>query len=249
MRKPLQEIRIPPSYPASLVYLDESGTVSNDRVFVVGAVKIRDHGKFTECVRSIRERYGYYDEFRFNRVNRAKLPMYTELLEGLVSLNLNFAACIVDKEVFDPFALWPQRWEAHVHVSAQLLRGCINRRELTSVLMDMVSAPKGISVEDQVRRLVNRRLRNMAIVTAACLDSRTSDGLQIADLFAGAVAFDCRRRVGLSGNQHSHKAKLVEKFKQQLSVEDLEGRTTRMSVAVFRGPRSRSAAGSTTARS
>lgn len=237
MQKPHAQIRVPPSYPASLIYLDESGTAGNDPVFVIGAVKVRGHGAFASAIRTIRERYGYYDEFRFNRVSRAKLPMYTELLERLAGLSVNFAACIVDTRQYDPYKQWPQRWDAHIHVAGQLLRGCINRQELTCVLMDMVSAPAGVSVEEEVRRDVNRRLRAMAIVTAACLDSKTSDGLQVADLFAGAVAFDHRRRAGDVGRQNSHKAKLTEKFQELLNVEQLLGRTPRLNVAVFTGPK------------
>lgn len=239
MKKPSEEIRVPPSYPASLIYLDESGTVTNDRFYVVGAVKVRDHGAFAGAVRAVRESHKFHEEFRFNRVNRARLPMYAELLETLAGQNLHFAACVVDREVFDPFVRWPQRWEAHANVAAQLLRGCINRREITSVLMDVVTAPKGVSVEEHIRRDVNRRVRNMAIVTAACIDSKTSDGLQVADLFAGAVAFERRRGAGLSGTANSHKARLAEKFREMLNVTSLDGRTPRLNVAVFRRQQSK----------
>jgi hypothetical protein len=39
--------------------------------------------------------------------------------------------------------------------------------------------------------MVNRRMRATVLVTATCVDSARNDGVQLADLMAGAVAHQC----------------------------------------------------------
>lgn len=86
--------------------------------------------------------------------------------------------------------------------------------------MDTISTPQNVALEDVVRGRVNRMLKATSVVTAACLDSRSSDGLQVADLVAGAVGFDRRRVAGVSGKVSSPKGRIVERLKQSVGVED-----------------------------
>jgi len=226
--------KLPAGYPASLIYIDESGVASNDRFFVIGAVKVRNHGEVMRAVRDVRDRHHFFEEFRWTKITRAKLGLYYDLVDQLKRPSLQFAACVVDRQEFDPFQAWPTKWESHAQITAQLLRGCINRRELVSVAMDLISTPRDVAIEDEIRGMVNRRFRNLSVVTAACLDSRSCDGLQLADVLAGAVAFEHRRLNGLSGQPNSNKAKVLDRIKTVLEVETLDGRTPRVNVARFR---------------
>jgi len=229
-----ETIRPPLNYPTSLIYVDESGTVSNDRFFVVGALKVRRHGQLMRSIRSVRDRRDFHGELRFNRVGREALPTYIDIVDQLVTADVHFAACIVDRLARDPFAVQKERWRAQATVTVQLLRGCINQRELVSLACDTVSTPPDVAFEDVVRRRVNRRFGSMSIVTAAMLDSRSSDGLQLVDLVTGATAFQARRAAGLSGNPNSHKARLAGHICAALGVDTLcRGRSRRTNIGTY----------------
>jgi len=189
-------------------------------------------------------RTGFDEEFKFTRISRGKVPAFFELTDLLARPSVHIAACVVDREVFDPSERWKPKWRAHANVTSQLLRGCITQRELVSVCMDLISTPRDVAIEDEIQRMVNTRLGNRPVVTAMCLDSRTSDGLQVAELVAGAVAFEQRRLSGLSGEENSNKAKVLQRLRQAMNVESLAGpRSPRLNVQVFRSPAQRRSGG------
>lgn len=229
-------IKIPIDYPASTIYIDESGTASDDRFFVVGALKLRHHGDTLRAIRAVRDRTGYDHEFKWTKISRGKLPAFFDLVDLLKKRHIHFAACVVDRELFDPFTMFPAKWQAHAYVTAQLLRGCINRRELVAVSMDLISTPPGVAIEDHIRTSVNNKLGNMSVVSAASLDSKTCDGLQLVDVLAGAVAFEHRLKNGLSGNTNSNKAKVLDRVRQRLEVPALDGRTSRVNIVTLQPP-------------
>ena len=239
MKRPVAgtPVEVPQGYPASLIYVDESGTAGNGRFFVVGALKVRKHGELMRAVRSLRDRYDFHGEFHFNTVTRARTPMYLELVELLAEADVHLAATVVDRTIYDPSGRGAERWKVQADVTGRLLCGCINKRELVSVLMDHVSTPPDIAFEDEVRRRVNKRLKNMSVVTAACLNSATSDGLQLTDILTSAVAFEHRRRSGESGAVNSHKARVVSRVREAFGVEELMGRSERVNVVVLAAPR------------
>jgi hypothetical protein len=103
--------------------------------------------------------------------------------------------------------------------------------------MDGISTPPGCSLEDTVRNMTNRRLRATAVVTAAAVDSRTSDLVQVADLAASSILFERRRQAGLSGNPNSHKAKVAARLGAAIGSPGLlDGRVGRANIATYRKP-------------
>jgi hypothetical protein len=232
----VDQIHIPLHYPTSLIYMDESGTAGNGRVFVVGALKVRRHGKLARAARAVRDTTGFADEFRFNRINRTTVHHFKALLETLREADTFFAATIVDRSMSDPLAGHSTRWEAHAEVASQLLRGCINRRELVSVSMDTISTPPTIALEDEIAYRVNRKLRNKSIITAALLDSKTCDCLQLVDVLTSAVACDYRQSVGLQRSVSAHKAAVVEHAKFVLGASAFIGRSERTNIRVWDAP-------------
>ncbi|MBV8219328.1 MAG: DUF3800 domain-containing protein, partial [Solirubrobacterales bacterium] len=217
---------------------DESGSkASASRFFVVAAVKLRDPGKLAREIVSVRDRCDFKrSEFRFSEITRGTLPAYYELVDKLEASNAHIAACVVNKELYDAFKDKRPAWQVHAEVITQLLVGCINQRELVSVLLDGISTPVGVSMADTVRHKVNRKFKNTSIVSAACLDSRSCDGLQVADLVAGAIAFERRRLAGESGNENSNKAKVANRLKAALGgVDFTDQRVGRVNIATYRG--------------
>jgi hypothetical protein len=193
-------------------------------------------------VQHIRDTHGFDGEFKFHQITEGTRPIYNELIDAIEQSDLHLAACIVDASIFDPFGAGEPTWRVHATILGQLLVGCINRVELVSVLMDTISTPRRVALDDVVRGEVNQRLRSTAIVTAACLDSRTCDGLQIADLIAGAVALEHRRGAGLVGNYRSAKSKVADRLKLALGADFGNGRSGRVNVRTYSGPRTARAA-------
>jgi hypothetical protein len=133
----------------------------------------------------------------------------------------------------DPFARSEAEWLAHARITAKLLVGILNRRELASALLDEISTPKGCAFDDTVRDMVNRRMRATSLVTAACVDSACSDGVQLADLVAGAVAHQRGQGCG-TARPTSHKGKIAARLAAAFGVSSFSDvRTDRVNVATL----------------
>ncbi len=241
-RTDASEVQVPPRYPTSLVFMDESGSkTSGGRFFVMSAVKVRKPGQLQRTIRGIRDRHGFDHEFKFAALTRGSQTVFYELIDALVASDACFHATVVNREVHDPFP-GKQQWQVHLEVASQLLVGCINRRELVSVVIDQLSTPEDVAIEEQLRADVNRRLKNGSVVTASMFDSRSNDLLQVADLMASAVGFDRRAKSYHHGQKPASTssakalvaARLMSSF-GRTSFED--GRNDRVNIATLR-PRS-----------
>ncbi len=232
-------VDIPYRYPTAMIYVDESGSkASASKFFVIAAVKLREPGRFGRDIRALRDKTGFESEFRFSNITQGSLVPYYALVDCLAESDAHIVACVVDRAVNDPFKGQPV-WHVQAQVMTQLLVGCINRRELVGVLMDGISTPVDYALDDVVRGMVNKRLKSTSVVTAACLDSRSSDGLQVADLLASAIAFDRRREAGEHGSAgsktNSNKAKVARRL---MTAFDRTGfadcREGRVNIATYR---------------
>jgi hypothetical protein len=245
-------VQVPLKYPTALLYVDESAVkASAGRFFVVGAVKLRRPGQLMRAVRDIRDRHSFRDEFKFSKISRGKFPVFCELIDVLEQSDAHIAACVVDRDKgMDPFTGNSAEWLAHARITATLIVGILNRRELASVLMDEISTPRGCAFDDTVRGMVNRRMRATSLVTAACVDSACNDGVQLADLVAGAVAHQRGQGSG-AASPSSHKGKIAARLAAAFGVSSFDDvRTDRVNVATLgvRGPRTPRRNGESSAR-
>jgi len=228
-------VLVPPKYPTALIYVDESAVkASAGRFFVVGAVKVRKPGQLMRAVRDIRDRHAFHDEFKFNKISRGKFPVFCELIDVLEQSDAHIAACVVDRSHgTDPFVGDSAEWLVHARITAKLLVGILNKRELASVLLDEISTPKDCAFDDTVRDMVNRRMRATSLVTAACVDSACNDGVQLADLVAGAVAHQRGQGNG-TASPTSHKGKVAARLAAAFGVASFtDTRTDRVNVATL----------------
>lgn len=185
---------IPLTYPCATFFLDESGSKgTGGRFVVVGGIKTRKPGHLAREIEAVRDEHRFRGEFKFASMTRRSVPLYRDLIDVIRDSDVHLKAFVIDKRLRDPFADVPL-WDAQATLAAQLLVGSINRHELAAVMMDSVSTPVGVAVEEVVRDKVNERLGSLAVVSCVSLDSRTSVGLQLADLVVGAVAYDRKAR-------------------------------------------------------
>jgi hypothetical protein len=237
----VQPVHVPPRYPTSLIYTDESTAAATaGKFFVVGAVKVRRPGQLMRGIQEIRDRHDFADEFKFTKISRGKFPVFCELINLLEQSDAHIGACVVDsRRGSNPFKAGEASWLVHARITAKLLVGIINRRELASVLMDQVATPKGCAFDDTVRDMTNQRLRCTSLVTAACLDSTSTDGIQVADLVAGAVAHQRQQAAG-GASSTSHKAKIAGRLAASFGVPDFgsDVKTERVNISTH-GTRAR----------
>jgi len=238
---PRPAVQVPLDYPSSTIFMDESGSRANSsRFFVMSAVKVREVGQLLRAVRTVRDRNRFASEFKFSEITQGSICAYYDLIDQVADSDAHLAACVVNRDVFDPFhGPGTDPWRVHADVAAQLLIGCINRRELVGLLMDGLSTPTAVSLEDVVRQQVNRRLGATSIVSAVCCDSKTNDGIQIADVVAGAISFDRRRQLGHDGRRDSKpsspKAKVARRLMEAFSLDDFsDDRQGRINIATLR---------------
>jgi len=120
--------------------------------------------------------------------------------------------------------------------------GIINKRGLAAALLDQVTTPRGCAFDDTVRDMVNARMRATSLIAATCVDSACNDGVQLADLVAGAVAHQCGQSAS-TARPSSHKGKIAARLAAAYGVPSLcDIRTDRVNVAtlgVVPTPRSR----------
>ena len=229
-------VTVPPRYPTAAVFIDESGSrASAHEFFVVAAIKVRQPGRLARAVQGVREQTGFTGEFKFSDINRSSIPVYGELIRVLQESDATIAACVVAGDVYNPFHRRDDPWRVHAEVTSQLLVGCINRRELVGVHLDAITTPVGCSLEDTVRSITNSRLRNTSVISAVCLDSRSNDLLQAADMVAGAIRHE-RLSTLPSAGARGNKGKVAQKLAIAFDRPGLaDGKDSRLNIATYRG--------------
>lgn len=236
-----QHVHVPPGYPTATVFLDESGSKGKD-LFTIGGLKVRKSGLLARNIKDARDRHNFHGELKFQRLNQGSLPFALELIDLLAGSDAHLVATVINPANYDPFRGGVDRWKAHAEIASQLLVGSINRRELISVLLDGISTPRGCSLADTIRDDVNRRLGATSVVSATCLDSRTNDCLQVADLIASSIAFERRRAAGRRGDPASPKGIVAARLGVAFGNVGLrDGRGSRSRIATLRTARRKDA--------
>ncbi|QFP97002.1 hypothetical protein SEA_SUERTE_30 [Gordonia phage Suerte] len=209
-------VAVPASYPCSTFFVDESAAkASGGSYFVVGAIKTRQPGKLLRSLRQVRDETEYDSEFKFSCITRGKLTTYFKLIDALHASDAHLVATVVDRGLSDPFHKNEAEWTTHARLTAKLLVGCLNARELGTALLDSRSTPVGVSFGDTVRSMANHRLGSLGLVSVMCADSRANDGLQLADLVAGAVN---HQRRGSPNAKLSHKGRVAARLAEAFAV-------------------------------
>lgn len=211
---PPSAVKVPSTYPCATLFVDESNSrATSGSFFVVGAVKVRKPGKLLRAIEDVRDKYEHTSEFKFSRISRGKLTTFYKIIDVLEESDAHISACVVDRSIAgNPFSSSDPEWRVHARITAKLLVGSLNEREFGSGILDKRSTPVGVAFDDTVRSMVNQRLRGIGLVSAVCADSECNDGLQLADLVAGSIAYQRRDDASANSNKGRVAARLAAAF-------------------------------------
>lgn len=205
-------------HPTGLRFLDETGSISNDRFFAVGLFACEAPSRFLRSVQKLRDKEHWYSEFHFSGVTNGSLHIYKKLVDLCVaSAGMQFYCFVADRSKADPIVRFGDRWSAYTKMAEQLLIASIKSPCIVSVIADNYSTPDEVLFEEELKASVNRRFGRLAITTVVRLDSKSSDGLQVVDLFTSAVAFEFRANEGLASTSNA-KAELALHVRSALGV-------------------------------
>lgn len=237
MRATTTKIELRRDHRTAAAFLDETGSISQDRFFAVGCLVVPEPSDVLRKLQKLRDKRHWYDEIKWVDLTMTSLPLYRELIDAVASSEARFSCFVADRAAADPVERFGNEWKAYEKLATQLMIGSTRPYELLSVMADNYSTPDHISFEKDLRAEINRRLGSLHAVTVCRLDSKACDGLQVVDVLTGAVAFEHRQAAGLAGSR-SAKARASEYFRQALEVPStLEGvKTTRLNVALYKNP-------------
>lgn len=210
--------KLPKQHPVSTCFLDETGSISNDRFFGVGLVSIDEPSRLLRKVQNLRDRRHWYKEFHFASVTRDTLSLYKELVDvTLEAPGLHFYCFIADRNLADPVVRFGDRWTAYRKMAEQLVVASFPLGAVVSVVADNYSTPASVLFEEELRFSINRRFGRLAVQSVYRADSHAFDGLQVVDLFTSAAAYEFRAAAGLASGSNV-KSQLAEYVRSSIGT-------------------------------
>ncbi|RRD47096.1 DUF3800 domain-containing protein [Tessaracoccus sp. OH4464_COT-324] len=109
-------------------------------------------------------------------------------------------------------------------MAKRLVVANVNRGELVNVFLDLVQTPKGRELASEVKESANRALGARSVLGCYDLDSRSTILLQVADVVAGAIAYERRQWRGevldAPGSETAPKARVSGRLKRAFGSHD-----------------------------
>lgn len=225
---PRPRANLPRDQDTALIFMDESGSISNDRFFAVGCLKLTQPSAVLRRVQSLRDYRQAYQELHFSAVTRGSLATYRSVVDILLAClgpNDSFSCFVADRDVADPVERFGTGWAAYEKLATQLILSAVRPSEIVTVLADNYSTPVHVTFESSVKRQVNRRLERLAVLEVCRIDSKAADSLQLVDILTSAVAFEYRASTG-HGSGVSPKGKLSRYVRTKFGVSTFIGGCT-----------------------
>lgn len=238
--------RLRRDHPCAVGFLDETGSIAQDRFFAVGLLKTQEPARLLRTIHRLRDRKHWYHELKFSETTRDSLDLMKRFIDlVLADEAVQFFCFVSDTLAADPVARFGNHWDAYAKLAEQLVVACTGPDELVTVLADDYSTPNHVLFEEALKTSVNRRLRRLAVTSVCRLDSTATDGLQAVDALTSAVAYEFRAAAGLASTS-SPKADLSAHARTALGTVSCLGgwRSERHSIAIYgRGRKARATDG------
>jgi hypothetical protein len=227
-RTPTARARIHRSPQYVFGFLDETGALGSarDPFFAVGMLCCKEPYALLRPIQRIRDRQGFYDEIKWNKISAKKLPLLRDLIDVFISCSdAKFSAFVVNKQKHDVIGRFGGPFEAYDALARQLVLGSIRRNSVLWIVADEYSTPPGVRFEENVRDYVNRKARDGQYgrpVAGVCrMRSSGVDVLQLADLLLGAAVYDYKQTQGLV--KYRPKLELLHYIKQRTNTPSFVG--------------------------
>lgn len=223
------------NHPCATAFLDETGAINRDQIFGVGLLRVEEPSRLLRAIQKERDRAHWYKEIKFSDLTLSSLSFFKRITDVCFRLDsVSFYCFIADRAQDDPVERFGSAWAAYGKLAEQLVVGAMHQGELMNVLADNYSTPDSVLFEEDLRRSVNQRLNRLAVTSVCRLDSRSADGLQVADVMTSAVALEFRHQLG-KASATSPKGQLSLHVRQHLGTNSCLGgfRNDRHSVAIY----------------
>lgn len=198
------------------MYCDESCHLENDHkpFMFLGYVscaypQVKTH---TERIDDIKKKHNFYAEIKWNKVNKAKLKFYIELIDYFFSTDLRFRAIGVDKSKVRPDEFGKSYDDHYYTMYYYLLNHNLNFQYTYNVYLDIKDTLSAYKVE-RLKNILNVRLgvfRNVQNIV-----SKESLLLQLADLIIGAISYNKND----SEKKSDAKRILLDRIKKHCNVD------------------------------
>ena len=207
---------LPVDHPTAWVFLDETGVAhpqTNDRFFGIGILKLADLAPLLRSVQLLRDNHEFHEELHWasfdksSSRSKAQRVQFAKEVMNLVfdSADAQFCCHIADRQHGDLTAKFrghPHAGErAYEEMAARILGEVIDDEEIVSIIADRRSTSPKVKFELDVACLINQTKERLAVANVCRPDSRSTDALQVVDLFLGAAALDLRQGRTESGSQ------------------------------------------------
>lgn len=220
---------LPSTHRTAHLFIDESGLARQSPVLVVGAVRFTNgHGRLINELTQFRDRTQWRSEMHFSEVKRPNAHLYREIIRLALRSDLRFTCLVIDRTTTNPFFRpGNEPWKTHAQAAIALINRAIVGDEIVSVTLDDFGVPAPVNFEEYIRNAVNRTNRRLAVATLCRMDSRACWGIQLADVFAGAVAHHYRQLLDHRVRASNVKGQLAAFVAEQFEVESLVAANTR----------------------
>lgn len=221
------------------VFFDETGSINDkaNRYFCLGMIKCMQPYYLDTKIRSTRQRFGFYDEIKWNTISKTKTKVIDQILDDIfLTPGIYFSCVVINKDNLDfskEFGNDP--YKAYQSFTEILLKDNVEENEILTVLADYVTTPKKVKFEVDVKHNLNKLLDRLAIGGVHRVDSKGVNLIQIVDLFIGAVTYSYKLDAKLVGGD-KNKKKILSKLLRQLGTKSFVGGLSLRRFKVFEYP-------------
>lgn len=211
---------------ATNVYIDESGHTDDPNCgdMVLGAlwVSVSQLSLLTDAVRTIKKKHTITPrrEIKWTKVSTAKLDYYKDLVDAVFDTEqANYRAVVIDKSKVDYEARGITQDEFYYKMQYLLVRTIAEKRHGDiRLFLDYKDTWSGVETTKLAKYLNNTGSLHNKSLRAQPLRSHEVVGLQLADLFTGAVMYANRSpEKQLSDAKKQLIAHIEDRSKQKLT--------------------------------
>jgi len=221
------------------VFFDETGSINDkaNRYFCLGMIKCMQPYYLDTKIRSTRQRFGFYDELKWNTISKTKTKVIDQILDDIFSTpGINFSCVVINKDNLDfmkEFGNDP--YKAYQSFTEILLKDSVEENEILTILADYVTTPIKVKFEVDVKHNLNKLLDRLAIGGVHRVDSKGVNLIQVVDLFIGAVTYSYKLNAKLvSGDKN--KKKILSTLLKRLGSKSFIGGLNQRRFKVFEYP-------------